>query len=126
MGDGNTREAQETPYTTKKSIRKIYNLRYRDHTLKYFWTNKILQVPELLEFSTLTYIQSGIQDTTPTHVRALGQIQQSNRDNLRSHNIRLSHPVTGRQYINYLPPVWQAKLFNCTKLDEIQKPSQYR
>ena len=52
----------------KQSIRKIYNLRYRDHTLKYFRTNKILQVPELLEFSTLTHIQSGIQDTTPTNV----------------------------------------------------------
>ena len=41
---------------TKKAIRKVFNLRYRDHTLPYFVKGSILQLRELITHTTLCYM----------------------------------------------------------------------
>ena len=52
----------------KKAIQHIHNLRYRDHTNEYFVKSNILKVPELMDYTTLCYIQSGLQDYSPEPV----------------------------------------------------------
>ena len=50
---------QELLTKQKMAIWKIHNLRYRDHTLPYFVKSSILQLPELVEHTTLCFVQSG-------------------------------------------------------------------
>ena len=50
----------------KKATRKIFNLRYRDHTNKYFLDTSILKLPELIEHTTICYMQSGVMESQRT------------------------------------------------------------
>ena len=95
----------------KKAIRKIYNFRYRDHTKPYFVRGRILQLPELIEHTTLCYIQSGIHSTSPNNVQKLWRQKLDTRE-LRDKGIKLDFIVSNRDYINNLPPIRHAKIWN--------------
>ena len=97
----------------KKAIRKIYtyNLRYRDHTKPYFVKGRILQLPELIEHTTLCYIQSGIHSTSPLNVQKLWTQKHDTRE-LPDKGIKLAYKVSNRDYINNLPPVRHVKIWN--------------
>ena len=110
----------------KHSIRKIHNLKYRDHTLKHFVDDEILQLPELIKYTTLCYTSSGLQARTPFNVRALWKIREQNRADLRDKGIKLDFEVTGKQWINNLLPTAGAKLWNNTEIDSKLKITAYK
>ena len=87
----------------KMAIRKIHNLRYRDHTLPYFVRSSILQLPELVEHTTLCYVQSGIHQESPYNIKALWNIREQTRTDLRDRGIMLAYPVSQKEYVNTLP-----------------------
>ena len=55
----------------KLAIQKVYNLKARDHTHKYFQHARILKFDDLFEHTTMCYIQSGLHHTSPYHVKKL-------------------------------------------------------
>ena len=109
----------------KHSIRKIHNLRYRDHTLPHFLDNRILQLPELVEQTTLSYTMSGISEKSPWNVKRLWEYQEQSRD-LRDRGIKLHYTVTPKQWINNLSPISSAKLWNNSPIDTKCKPLHYK
>jgi len=96
----------------KKAIRQIFRLPYNTHTLPYFVKANILQLPELVEHTTLCYIQSGLDKNSPFHVKALWYIREQSQYLLREKGIMLDFPISSKNYINRLPLVCQAKLWN--------------
>ena len=110
----------------KQSIRKIYNLKYRDHTLEFFAKGNILQLPELVEYTALTYIHSGISKKSPYNVQQLWTIRERHRDNMRDTGSLLEYPRSSLQWVNNLPTVAQAKLWNNCKLVKDVKPSIFK
>ena len=76
----------------KKAIRKVFNLKYRDHTLPYFVKGSILQLRELIIRTTLCYIQSGLSEHSPPNVKLLWSIKTQNRTDLRHKCIMLDFP----------------------------------
>jgi hypothetical protein len=107
----------------KKAIRQIFRLPYMAHTLPYFVKGNILQLPELVKHSTLCYIQSGLEQASPFHVKALWQIREHTEYNLRETGILLKYPVSSKEYINRLPLICQAKLWNNQPHDKEMKES---
>jgi len=95
----------------KKAIRKIFNLKYRDHTEPYFRKADILKLPQLIDHTALCYIQASLDKTSPLHIRKLWK-ERVLRENLRQDNKVLEYPLTSRQWINNLAPIAQAKLWN--------------
>ena len=59
----------------KREIHKVFNLRYRDHTLPYFVKGGILQLKELIKHTRLYYIQSGLLEHAPSNVKQLWTIK---------------------------------------------------
>ena len=110
----------------KRAIRKIFNLKYRDHTNGYFAKSSILKLDDLIEHTTLCYIQSGLAENSPYHVRELWKIKSQNRENLRNNGLRLQYAASNRQWVNDLAPVRQAKLWNACKLEKDIKPSIFK
>ena len=94
----------------KQSIRKIYNLKYREHTLQYFVKSNILQLPELITHTTLCYIHSGI--TGPPNVQHLWTIYNNPREESRTSEMQLTYRSTHRQWIHNLAPIAQVKIWN--------------
>jgi hypothetical protein len=101
----------------KRAIRKIYNLKYRDHTMSYFRKGNILQLPELVEHMTLCFIQSSTGKFAPAHIKKLWPIREK-QDRLRGTNFQIAYPFSHKQYVNNLPPIAQAKLWNNDKQDK--------
>ena len=93
----------------KAAIHKIYNLRYRYHTKFYFLKLELLQLPELIDYTTLCYIKSGVSG--PPNVRALWTLITNERDNRRQ-QYTLSYTHTPKQWIHKLAPIAQVKLWN--------------
>ena len=110
MGTHNKRQANRTANKTKDG--KIHNLRYRDHTLPYFVKSSILQLPELVEHATLCYVQSGIHQDSPYNIKALWNVREQTRTDLRDQGIMLAYPVSHKEYINTLPALEQAKIWD--------------
>jgi hypothetical protein len=107
----------------KKAIRQIFRLPYKAHTLPYFVKGNILQLPELIRHSTLCYIQSGIEQQSPFHVKALWRPRSQSQHLLREKGIMLDYPVSHKEYINRLPLICQAKLWNNQPFDKELKTS---
>ena len=105
----------------KKAIRKVFNLRYRDHTLSYFVKGGILQLKELINHLTLCYIQSGLSEHAPPNIKQLWTIKTQNQTDLRDKGIILDYPVCSKHYINQLPLVAHAKLWNSQGNDKYNK-----
>jgi hypothetical protein len=101
----------------KRAIRKIYNLRYRDHTLSYFRKGNILQLPELVEHMSLCFIQSGTGKFAPKHIKKLWPVRDK-QERLRGNDLMIDYPFSNKQYVNNLPPIAQAKLWNNDKQDK--------
>jgi len=110
----------------KKAIRKIYNLRYKDHTHEFFSKAKILKLQDLLEHTTLCYMQSGLHETSPNHVKRLWQIKSQPREALRDQGVKIHYKLTKKEWINQLAPIAQAKLWNNCKLDKSCKPNAFK
>ena len=96
----------------KKAIRKIYNLKYKEHTLPFFQAASILRLPELIKHTTLCYIHSGLDKDSPSHIKKLWKLKKISRENLRDRGIQIEYPLSPKQWINALPPIAQAKLWN--------------
>ena len=96
----------------KKAIRKVFNLKYRDHTLPFFFKGNILQLNELITHTILCYIQSGLSEHSPPNVKRLWNIKTQNRTDLRDKGIILDFPVCSKHSINQLPLVAHAKIWN--------------
>ena len=110
----------------KRAIRKVHNLRYRDHTNEFFAKSHILKLDELIEYTTLCYMQSGLWEHSPFHVRELWTIKQQTRENLRSNGIRLQYVASNKQWINNLAPVQQVKIWNKCILEKDISPSTFK
>ena len=110
----------------KKAIRKIFNLRYREHTLPFFLEASILRLPELIEHTTLCYIHSGLANDSPSHIRKLWREKEMTRENLRERGKKLDYILSPKQWINALPPISQAKLWNNHGLDSSVEPSTFK
>ena len=110
----------------KKAVRKIHNLKYRDHTNSYFVKSQILKVPELMEHTTMCYIQSGTHRDSPEHIRQLWDIKTSNIDSLRQTGMKLDYPFSQKEWINKLAPIYQAKLWNNCLLDTSGEPAGFK
>lgn len=113
----------------KKAIRKIYNLKYRDHTKPYFVKGNILQLPELIIHTTLCYTQSGLHTDSPGNVKSLWDVKLQSRTDLRDKGIKLNYPRTPKEYINNLAPIQQAKIWNNQEADKFTKelkPNSYK
>ena len=73
----------------KRAIRKVHNLKYRDHTHTHFVNSGILKLEELIEYSTLTYIHSSIDFSSPSNISNLWDKAETNTQ-LRDRGIRLT------------------------------------
>ena len=109
----------------KRAIRKVFNLHYRDHTLPYFIQSGILQLPELIKHTTLCYMQAGTHETAPKHIKTLWPLKNK-RDGLRNENPHIEYQQSNKQWINNLPSVAQAKLWNNDGLDKNVKPTSFK
>ena len=74
----------------KKAIRKVYNLKYRDHTHNYFIEGKILKLPDLIKHSTICYMQKGLNRFAHPHISRLWTVRQQEREDLRDQSVKLS------------------------------------
>lgn len=110
----------------KKAIRKVFNLKYRDHTHSSFTNARILKLEDLIEHTTLCYLNSSICTNAPDHVRALWQLKESGKEGLRCTDTKLSTVFSHRQWINDLPPNRQARLWNNNKLVTTNKLGQFK
>ena len=72
----------------KKAIRKIFNLKYREHTLPFFYEASILKLPDLIKHTALCYVQSALAIDSPYHVRDLWVRKESTHDDLRDRGLR--------------------------------------
>ena len=104
----------------------IRDRKYRDHTNSYFVKSQILKVPELMEHTTLCYIQSGTHRDSPEHIRQLWEIKTSNIDSLRQTGMKLDYPFSQKEWINKLAPIHQAKLWNNCTLDTSGEPTGFK
>jgi hypothetical protein len=109
----------------KRAIRKVYNLKYRDHTLSYFRDNSILQLPELVEHMTLCFIQSSTGKFAPPHIKKLWPPRER-QERLRGNNLMIDYPFSEKQYVNNLPPIAQAKLWNKDNQDKDLEYSDFK
>ena len=89
----------------KKAIRHIHNPRYRDHTNDYFIKSNILGVQELMEYTSLCYIQMGLQDYAPEQVRHLWAKIDNNNFILRDKTMKIDAPFTTKDWIARLEPM---------------------
>ena len=110
----------------KKAIRKVYNLKYRDHTHNYFIEGKILKLPDLIKHSTICYMQKGLHRFAHPHISRLWTVRQQEREDLRDQSVKLSFPVTGKQWINDLPPILHAKLWNEDTQPRNNEPEEFK
>ena len=110
----------------KQALRKVYNLKYRDHTHNYFANSKILKFDDLFQHTTISYIQSGLYHNSPNHIQKLWSMKEVGRPNLRGTHQFLNSDISPRQWINDLPPNGQARMWNTDKLDRRLKPSIFK
>ena len=110
----------------KKAIRKIFNLKYREHTLPFFLEAGILRLPELVKHTTMCYIHSGLSRHSPLHIHNLWRLREVNRENLRDRGKKLDYTLSQKQYINALPPIAQAKLWNLNEIETGVEPVTFK
>ena len=101
----------------KMAIRKVFNLKYRDHTNSYFANSHILKLDNLIKHTTLCYMNSGLQVKSASHIKELWNIKNNGREGLRSTYSKINPIISSRQWINDLPPNRQAGLWNKSELE---------
>ena len=62
----------------------------------------------------LSYIQSGLWEKSPKHVRNLWTIKENSAHILRDRGMKIETPFTKKDWISRLAPSFQAKLWNKT------------
>ena len=88
----------------KRAIRKVHGLKNRYHTHSSFVKSRVLKLNDLIEHTTLCYVQSGMHSTSPVHIKKLWTIHESERTGLRDKNALLRIIPSSRQHIHDLPP----------------------
>ena len=113
----------------KKAIQKVYYLPYHDHTLSFFITRGILQMPELITHSTICCIHSGTLEKSPSSMKSLWTIKAQSEPNHRDRGIVLDYKVCSREWINHLPDTKHARIWNSQNHDVTflnAKPGLYK
>ena len=113
----------------KKAIRKVYNLSNREHTKPFFIMGKILQMPELIDHTTITYIQSGTHENSPEHITKLWNLKPESSQNLRDTRKKFIQPMTKKQWILNLPAGSHAQIWNNSSFNHEQmklKPQEFK
>ena len=67
-----------------------------------------------MDYTTLCYIQSGLQDYSPEHIRHLWLIRDNNNFILRDKTMKIDVPFTTKDWIIRQAPIRQANLWNRT------------
>ena len=109
------------------AIIKIHNLRYCDHTTILCQIFDLLS--EIIEPTTLCYVQLGINQYSPFNIKSLWKIRDQTLIDLRDKSVMLNYAVSHKEYIKSLPAVVQAKLWNNQTHDKFvkeQKPTSYK
>jgi exonuclease III len=97
----------------KKAVRKIYNLKYRESTQNYFKSGGLLKLPELIKYSTITYIHASCKEDSPANIRILWQFKPKNTaHDLRHRGALIKTSKTSKQWILDLPPNAQGRIWN--------------
>ena len=71
-------------------------------------------------------MQSGLHKFSPAHIKSLWTIRQQEREDLRSRDTQLDYTLTPKQWINDLPPIAQAKLWNNDIFSKTIDPSEFK
>ena len=100
-------------------------LKYRDHTHDYFVHSEILKLEELIEYSTLTYIQNSIDNNSPNNISNLWEKTEINTQ-LRNRGLRLTQSKCSRQWVQDLPPNKPAKLWNHNPIRKDHKKNKFK
>ena len=80
----------------KLTIRRIHNMKARDHTHNYFVSSNILKFDNLFEHTTISYIQSDLHHTSPNHIQQLWAKREDTTSTTRNLTIiLLSHLGNG-------------------------------
>ena len=79
-------------------------------------------------YSNLSYIQSGLYEKAPAHIRNLWNIKSNNAHILRDRGMMIEQPFTKKDWIRNLAPSAQARLWNlrAKKLDWDIKPVNFK
>ena len=109
----------------KRAIRKVHNLKYRDHTHDHFVRSEILKIEELIEYSTLTYIHSSIDYNSPTNISNLWEKSETITQ-LGDRGIRLTQSKCSRQWVQDLPPNKHAKIWNHNPIRKDLKKNSFK
>ena len=72
------------------------------------------------------YIQSGVWTYSPEHIKNLWQIRTSEIIYLRDTTLKMTYTVTSKQWINDLPPITHAKLWNNNTQPKHDKPKDFK
>ena len=109
----------------KRAIRRIHNLKYRDHTNDYFKRSNLLKLDELVKYSTLTYVHSSIMVDSPSNIASLWKTKPHNPV-LRDRGQQLLRSKSNKQWIQDLPPNKQVKIWNECPIDPKNKRNKYK
>ena len=71
-------------------------------------------------------MQKGLHRFAHTHISRLWTVRQQEREDLRDQSVKLSFPVTGKQWINDLPPISHAKLWNEDTQPRNNEPEEFK
>ena len=110
----------------KRAVGKKFNLLFWAHTHDAFTKAKIFKLQDLIEHTTLCYVQSGLADKSPNHIKQLWRIKEQGRKGLRGTNAILNPIISSCQWINDLPPNQQAQLWNTSNIEKNRKPSIFK
>ena len=67
-----------------------------------------------MEYTTLSYIQTGLHECSPDHIRQLWTIRDNNNFILRDKTMKIETIFTTKDWITRLAPTRQANLWNRT------------
>jgi hypothetical protein len=128
-GMAKTSKLEPLRIAQKRAIRKVHDLKYRDHTHKYFTESRILKLDDLINYATLTYMQSSTFKFAPEHTKQLWQKKQRDANlafNLRDFGEQMVTVRSGKQWIHDLPNNKQAKLWNSCVIDTTIEPKEFK
>jgi hypothetical protein len=126
---GHTKTTKLEPLRTaqKRAIRKVHNLKFREHTHKHFTNSQILKLDELIYYTNLTYMHSSLHKFAPKHTRKLW-VRKPTIPNisLRDRGDQLQSAKTNKQWILDLPNNKQTKIWNSSPVDTLLEPKEFK
>ena len=71
-------------------------------------------------------MQSGVWTYSPEHIKNLWQIRTSENNYLRDTTLKMTYTMTTKQWINDLPPITHAKIWNNNTQPKHDEPKYYK